>query len=142
MIARRNPSLSPSDGDASAGSLARDLLIDRQGRVVVVGEYGAAGGGREFAVLRLDADGNFDPDFGATGSGMIHVPVAGTDSTANAVALAPDQDGTGDDLVVVGRAMVSSNNQFAVVRLNDDGGLDPLFGGVTGKVTTRIGNSN
>ena len=47
-----------------------------------------------------------------------------------------NQDGDGFDLVLAGRA----NSQFALVRLNDDGGLDPLFGGGTGKVRTPMGS--
>jgi uncharacterized delta-60 repeat protein len=128
------------DGNADSKDAARDILIDPAGRIVVAGEYAPTAARPEFAVLRLDADGNPDATFGPGGAGMIHMAVTGptgSDSTANAVALAPDQDGDGSDLVVAGR----SHGLLALVRLNDDGQLDPLFGGGTGKVTGKINDN-
>ena len=125
-------------GNAASSDQSRDILIDPVGRIVVAGEYAPTRTTPEFAVLRLDPDGNLDRTFGPEGSGMVHFVVAvaaGSTSTANAVALTRDQDGEGFDLVLAGRA----HAQFAVVRLNDDGALDPLFGGGTGKATTLMG---
>jgi uncharacterized delta-60 repeat protein len=128
-------------GNATSNDTARDVLVQADGRIVVVGDYSPAAGNREFAALRLEDNGDFDATFGPGGSGMFHTPVGGADSQANAIVLVPDQFARGEDLVLAGRALVGGNNQFALVRLDRGGTLDPLFG-ASGSVTTAMGSSN
>ena len=121
----------------AAEEAARDLLVQPDGRIVLVGDYSVTAASHEFLVVRLEADGNFDTSFGPDFIGALHVPVSGIDSWANAVTLATDQDGDGWDLVLAGRARVGSADQFALIRLNDDGSLDGGFG-AGGKATAPM----
>ena len=128
-------------GNSTSNDVARDVLIQPDGRIVVVGEYSTSTASREFAALRLEENGDFDTTFGPDGTGMLHTTVGGTDSQANAVTLAPSQFGPGFDLVLAGRAAVGGFNQFGLLRLNDDGSPDFLFG-TNGMLTTPMGGSN
>jgi uncharacterized delta-60 repeat protein len=121
-------------GNPNANEQARDVLVQPDGRIVVVGEYSPTSSTHEFAALRLDPDGMPDPTFGS--GGTLHAQFPGvTDSSANAIALAPDQGGF--DLVLAGRARISSADQFALLRLNADGSPDVFFG-TLGRVTSPM----
>jgi uncharacterized delta-60 repeat protein len=63
----------------------------------------------------------------------------GQTSNAQATAIALQSD---RKIVAAGVAMVDGHQRFAVTRNLPDGGLDPAFGGGTGKVTTQVGNSD
>jgi uncharacterized delta-60 repeat protein len=60
-----------------------------------------------------------------------------SNAQATAIALQPDRK-----IVAAGVAMVDGHQRFALTRSLPDGGLDPAFGGGTGKVTTQVGNSD
>ena len=89
------------------------------GNLYVGGDFTTYNGIQEFRIVRVSANGAFDPAF-VTGTGLnnsVHV-------------IAPAADGSGD--LYVGGAF-STYNGVAVnnlVRLNDDGTIDPSF--VTG----------
>lgn len=80
--------------------------------------------------LRADPAGSLDTSFNATGYRITAVST-GSDG---ALAAATQSDGK---IVVVGPAVVSGQEQFAVVRYNTDGSLDTTFGGGDGIVTTN-----
>ena len=118
----------------AASETANDLVVQPDGKIVVVGEYAPSTTVREFLAVRLEPDGNLDTGFGPDFNGVHRIPVGtGNNATAEAVVVAPDQDTVGFDLVIAGVA-VSTNQQFALVRLNENGMLDGLFG-TGGKVT-------
>ncbi|HVK15496.1 MAG TPA: hypothetical protein VM533_01020, partial [Fimbriiglobus sp.] len=124
--------------DAAGGrSSAADVAVLPGGEMVVVGTAGnpSAGTPDAFAVARMTRDGAPDPAFGV--GGQVLVPVGAGNSSASAVAVQAD-----GKVVVVGNARVTSDpysdNQFAVVRLNPDGSLDPAFG-TGGKVLVAVG---
>ena len=91
-------------------------LLQPDGKLVLVGTRNAPG---DFSIVRLKADGSFDPTF--DGDGQASVDFGGTDQAA---AVARQADGK---LVVVGQTSVGSDS--AVVRLNPDGSLDDEFDG-------------
>lgn len=102
---------------------ARDFAIQSDGKIVVVGDANN-GGNYDFAVLRYNANGSLDSSF--DDDGKVITAVGSRDDEATSVAIQGD-----------GRILVAgwSDNDFAVVRYNTDGSLDPAFG-VGGMVKT------
>jgi uncharacterized delta-60 repeat protein len=101
------------------------------GKVVGVGySYDAISDSYAMAVVRLRADGTLDPSFSGDGKLLLHI---GFGAIAWDVAIQPD-----GRIVLVGAVSGRSGDGFELVRLNDDGSLDPTFGGA-GKVFTDFG---
>jgi uncharacterized delta-60 repeat protein len=84
----------------------------------------------DFALSRYNADGSLDPAF--DGDGRVRTDFAGGSDQAFAVAIQGD-----GKIVAAGSASVSGVD-FALVRYNSDGSLDPTFDG-DGRVTTDYG---
>ncbi len=116
-----------SDGIASipfgAGdtqSITTDVAVDQQGRTIVVGsDFATHAGGetKQAVVARLTRDGRLDSTFSGDG-----VFVLGDgEGDAQAVAIAVQSDGR----IVVA---TDTNGALDLLRLNDDGSLDPTFG--------------
>jgi uncharacterized delta-60 repeat protein len=89
--------------------------------LVAVGSAGSA----------LAAPGDLDTFFNMTG--VVTTPVL---SGAEATSVVLQLDGK---IVAAGNASNGTNLDFALVRYDTNGALDPTFGGGTGKVTTAIG---
>jgi uncharacterized delta-60 repeat protein len=118
----------------TAAAWATDVVIQPDNKIVVAGEVGANfdNAGKDFYVLRYDANGGLDPAFGTGGVARIAVTAAVDGETPYALALQPDGK------ILVGGG-VQSNALAAVVRLNADGSLDPSFG-TGGKLTFQFAN--
>ncbi len=102
----------------------RGMALQPNGKVVVAGTFTFNNGGQDFAVARFTGNGTLDPTFGIGGRVAIDVRGNGSNDHASAVALQPD-----GKIVVAGSTTVGTgNNDFAIVRLNLDGSLDPSFG--------------
>jgi uncharacterized delta-60 repeat protein len=88
----------------------------------------------DFAVARLNADGSLDAGFNGTGTQLVAFNLGGNNNDgARAVALQPD-----GRIVLAGYAeRQAPNYDFAVVRLNANGTLDPAFNG-TGRQTVAF----
>ncbi|GHJ42862.1 hypothetical protein Cs7R123_02040 [Catellatospora sp. TT07R-123] len=116
------------DGDAGAD----DVVIQRDGRIVVVGGAKDGSGDAVFAAARYLPGGALDPAFGTGGTVLINI--SGGDAMATAVALQAD-----GKIVLAGTAIGpgDTGQQFAVVRLTDTGRPDPDFGGGTGIVVAQ-----
>jgi uncharacterized delta-60 repeat protein len=113
------------------------VLVQPDGKVVVVGGDSAGGFNGGFGVVRLTADGQPDPTFGTNGRVTVSIPVNGFDgAVAFGAALQPD-----GRLVVVGWVMVGTTTisgrgitqtallvDAAAVRLTAGGQQDPTFG--------------
>ena len=100
----------------------------------------------DFAVQRLLPDGSRDPGFGG-GDGIVTTPVGPTTSSDDLLDMAVQPDGK---IVVAGRTSPTSGtggDEFAVVRLEADGDLDPAFDGENadsgdGIVRFEVGSGN
>ena len=100
----------------------------------------------DFAVQRLLPDGSRDPSFGG-GDGIVTTPVGPTTSSDDLLDMAVQPDGK---IVVAGRTSPTSGtggDEFAVVRLEADGDLDPAFDGENadsgdGVVRFEVGSGN
>ncbi|MEO7506373.1 MAG: FG-GAP-like repeat-containing protein [Pyrinomonadaceae bacterium] len=96
---------------------AKDVAIQADGKIVVVGTNGASG---DFAIARYNTNGSLDPSFDGDGKATIDLDFG----VANAVAIQPD-----GKIVVVGTALGSAIQQlgFTVARFNSNGSLDTTF---------------
>ena len=109
--------------DTLAGN---DLVLQPDGPLVLVGTEDAAvppalpSSTTELLVVRLEADGDPDPDFGT--DGFADLGISGQGDTANAAALQAD-----GSIVVAGTAQ-SINPNFAVARFTAGGEVDESFG--------------
>lgn len=93
------------------------MAIDGNGKILIAGSFNS-----RFAVMRLNADGTTDNNFGVNGL----VSVTGPSVAAEAVAL----QSTGKIILAGYKPSVQGNNiaDFEVVRLNSDGSTDNVFG--------------
>ena len=116
-------------GESSPG--APRPAVQPDGKVVFCTPLLAGGSGLDFFITRLDADGSFDTTFNFDGKVTVDFD-GGADECVN-VAIQAD-----GKIVAVGISRgtgTGSTADFAVVRLDADGSLDPTFGGGTGKTT-------
>lgn len=112
------------------------IVLQPDHKIVVAG-YMWNGNDYDFAVYRLRENGSLDPAFGA--KGQARVPFE-TERNDYADALALQSDGK---IVVSGHSgdSNSSNNDFALARLNPNGTRDTSFSG-DGRVTTNFGGND
>jgi len=116
------------------------VAIQPDGKIVAAGftTFPIANGDNNFAVVRYNPDGSLDPTFG-TGGGVItnfrtDVPTGDPDApsrnssdTARAILIQPD--GSSFKIVVGGFSDAPNGDfNFALVRYNPDGSVDPTFG--------------
>src|SRR6266480_6429724 len=110
---------------------ASAMAIQPDGKIVIAGSA-SNGFDDDFAVVRLNVDGSPDTGFGS--GGRLLIPVGDSEDRAYAVAI----DAMGR-IVLAGSATDTSTTalpQFAVVRLDSTGALDPTFNG-SGKLVFR-----
>ena len=107
---------------------ANEVVIQPDGKIVVAGTNTG-----DFEVVRYDGDGSLDATFGT--GGIVVRDLSGGDESAYAAALQPDGK------IVVGGAVATGpwRSQFALVRYDTDGTLDPTFG-TDGIVMTKFGS--
>jgi uncharacterized delta-60 repeat protein len=107
------------------------VAVQPDGKILVAGNANMGSGGLDFALVRYNADGTLDTTFGNGGKVTTAIG-AGTDR-AYAILLQPD-----GRIVLGGDSdQVANGFDFALVRYNTDGSLDPSFGN-GGIVTTPI----
>ena len=101
------------------------LVVDSQGRIVVAGEHIAAGV-YTANVLRFNANGTPDMDFGSSGIAAIEWDGAGNSGYLSDMLLAAD-----DSVIVGGEYSVYGDGlggDFAIAKLDATGTLDATFG--------------
>jgi len=104
-----------------------DLVVDALGRIAVAGNEPGPDG---FDLVRFDAAGLPDPSFGSGG-------IASLPGSSTAAELTTDAHGR---LLVAGRHRDGLvDHPFAVMRVLDDGSLDPTFAGGAPASTTFAG---
>ena len=115
------------------------VAIQDDGSIVVAGTAKPANDTSDFGVVRYDANGTLDTTF--DGDGKALTDIAGDWDEGNAVAIQPG-DGK---IVVVGGAIVPNAvgwfHDFALIRYDTNGGLDPGFG-AGGKVITDFSSGD
>ncbi|HYC46921.1 MAG TPA: hypothetical protein VED01_15705, partial [Burkholderiales bacterium] len=100
---------------------AESLTLQADGKILVAG-WGSSSGatGRDFVLLRLNADGTLDPTF--SNDGIVTVDF-GTWDKASSVRVQAD-----GKILVAGSAGEEIRSDFGLVRLNADGTFDTTFG--------------
>ncbi|MCF0069175.1 hypothetical protein LZD49_01745 [Dyadobacter sp. CY261] len=133
-----NGSLDSSFGDLgivkrSIGKIdiGTSITLQENGQIVVLAESISVeyNGYSDFAVLRLDHNGNLDNSFGINGASIFSFD--NTNDTGYALCLQPDQK-----ILAAGYTAVNNGStvDFALARFNPNGTLDNTFGN-GGKVT-------
>lgn len=118
-------------GAGAGDDYAYAVAVQSDGKIVVAGRAAEHLG--DFALVRLDRDGQLDPTFGD--GGRVLTDFTGTADTAYALAIQPD-----GKIVAAGTTTgAGTASDFAVARYNPDGSLDGSFG-TGGKVTTALGS--
>jgi len=108
------------------------LTLQSDGKIVIAGCI-RNGAPNDFLLARFQPDGSVDTSFGTGGSSII--PFSGLADIALGVAVQTD-----GKIVAVGFGSNGSNNDFAVLRVNENGSPDTTFGD-NGKLRTMIGTS-
>ncbi len=114
-----------------AGDWAYSVVIQPDGKILA--------GGRswndtnsDFALVRYNADGNLDNNFGA--GGIVTIAIGLGDDGINSLAIQDD-----GKIIAAGYSGIIPNLDFAIVRFNSNGTLDNSFG-TGGKVITPVGS--
>jgi|SRR5215213_3975134 len=118
-------------GVLSSVDEARAIVLQSDGKIVVAGYADRNTNSANFALARYQPSGATDPSFGI--AGKVVTDFTGLRDEAHAIALQPD-----GKIIVGGFANGDSDifsGDFALVRYETNGGLDPSFGN-GGKVTT------
>lgn len=122
------------DITVKGASFAEDVAIQPDGKIVVVGsDFNSGGflsfGDSDFAIARLNRDGSLDKSFAGDGTRIIGM---GEEEHAKAVAI--DTNGTPSTNPNFGKIVLAGERtngdglqQYALARLNPDGGLDTTF---------------
>ncbi len=114
--------------------IAYSLTVLPSGKIVIAGTIQVKNGTFDFAVARINDDGTFDNTFSA--DGITTTDIKGADGTDYGLSVAVQAN----NKIVVG-GWTFANNDFAMVRYNEDGSLDQTFG-TGGIVTTNIGTND
>ena len=115
---------------------ARAVAIQADGKIVTGGYAYGPGSGYRFAVVRYNSDGTLDASFGV--GGKVTTPLGVGGALARGIAIQSD-----GKIVAAGqgKAVDIFNNDFAIVRYNTNGTLDPSFGS-GGVAITAVGTSD
>jgi len=114
------------DGDnfsTFSEDLLFDLLLQPDGKIVAAGQSAVLLGDAKFALLRLNADGSADTEFGNQGRAL--TDFTAEDESAQSIALLPD-----GKIMVSGTHYYSNddNEKVVVAKYNPDGSADTTFG--------------
>jgi len=140
-LARYNPDGSLDTSFSSDGRRTTDfglqsdegfaVLIQPDGKIVAAGWANIPNNNQDFALVRYNANGSLDTNFG--GDGRVTTDFDGNSEIVHALAIQPD-----GKIVAVGESFSPVTQwDFALARYRPNGTLDPTFGG-DGKVTTPI----
>jgi uncharacterized delta-60 repeat protein len=115
-------------GFSEFDDLARAIVIQADGKIVIAGEADT-----DFAVARYNSNGTLDTTF--DGDGRVRTSINLFDS---AYDVAIQADGK---IIAAGETGNGNNSDFALIRYESSGALDPTFDS-DGVVTTAIGASD
>ena len=106
------------------------VAVQADGKLLAVrGETGS-----DFALIRYDANGTLDTAF--DGDGKVSTSVTPQTNVGKSAILLPD-----GAIIAAGYGQTESGFDFALIKYNTDGSLDPAFG-IDGKVITDYGNQS
>ncbi len=108
--------------------IARDVVVQPDGKILVVGSVDDRGDKNDFGLVRLNPDGSLDSSFAQDGRAVVAFDLGASveqqDDDATGVALMPD-----GRIVVTGSVTTAERHRdFGFARLWADGRLDSSFG--------------
>lgn len=117
-------------------NFANGMLIQPDGKIVLVGSCGVTIVVRAMCMSRHNANGTLDTSFnpGGTMPGT-RIEVIGNSNDSYATSVGRQSDGK---LLVAGTCVNNSNSEFCLFRLTDAGALDSAGFGTGGKVITAV----
>ena len=110
---------------------ANSLVIQGDGKIVVVGYTFSSFSGNDVSCVRYDTDGNIDNSFGINGIATFDIQT-GSDDKATSVDIQSD-----GKLILCGYSDDGTDRSSLIMRLNTDGSIDTSFG-TAGKVLTNF----
>lgn len=113
------------------------VALQNDGKILVAG-YSYNNPYSDIALARYMSNGSLDNSFGNSGKVLTDIGNSYGSTIDYGNSLAIQNDGK---IIVVGRSNIGANDDFAVVRYNQDGTLDNTFSS-DGKVTTNFSNYN
>ena len=105
----------------TSDDVGRKVLVQADGKIVVVGYSVGSTTGLDFAVVRYNLDGTLDTTFGS--NGRVTTDLGSVDESGWSAALQDD-----GKIVVVGRKFNGIADDMVVIRYNTNGSLDTSFG--------------
>ena len=112
---------------------ATSVAIQTDGKIVAAG-YHHNGSNFDFAIIRYNSNGTFDPTFNS--NGVVLTNVGSGNDYIYSLAIQPD-----GKIVVAGTASNGTDLDFALARYNTNGSLDNTFG-TAGITITDFGSGN
>jgi uncharacterized delta-60 repeat protein len=126
----------------SGNDTAFGLAVRSSGKIVM-GGTALIGSDKDFAIAQFNADGTTDATFGSGGSGRRTVDVSGISGTSGgndaAYTLTLLSSGAA---VLVGKARIGPDDDFAILKFTSSGALDTTFGGGDGIATHDFAGTN
>jgi uncharacterized delta-60 repeat protein len=117
----------------SSHDLGYSLAIQPDGKILLGGFcYNVSNW--DFCIARFNSNGSLDTSFGS--SGKVIQSIGSSDDYGYSLAIQPD-----GKILLGGRCLNGSNNDFCIARFNSDGTPDTSFGS-SGKVIQDIGSSS
>lgn len=117
---------------SNANDVPYSISVLNDGKILVAGKAHFAGIGDSYmTVVKYNNNGSVDESFGDAGVSNIIL----NDTSSYATGLLVQQD---NKIVLTGTIVSSNNEDFALVRLNSNGGRDPSFG-INGIVISDFG---
>jgi uncharacterized delta-60 repeat protein len=110
------------DFSGNSDDVARSLQLDDIGNIYVAGSSEVNGNRDDFAVIKLDTNGDLYPSFGA--NGKVIIDFSGN-SGDEGYSLQLDKLG---NIYVAGSSYLNGSHDFAVIKLKPNGNLDNTFG--------------
>jgi uncharacterized delta-60 repeat protein len=111
-----------SNNGTGANIPINDLIIQSDGKIVIVGQFTDFDGNSSYSICRLKSDGSFDSTFNFGGVGFNIL------SSAGSISILPD-----DSMIIVGTfTTYNGTSANKIIKLTKDGSIDTSFGKGTG----------
>ena len=116
----------------TSGATLTSTKIQQDGKILAAGHY-YNGSNEDFVLMRYTSDGTLDDSFGT--NGIVTTQVGASSDYAYSMAI------QNDGKIILAGSGFQTNDDYALVRYNNDGTIDNTFG-INGKVFTQVGAAN
>ncbi|HEV7330216.1 MAG TPA: MopE-related protein [Flavisolibacter sp.] len=99
----------------------RSGVLQPDGKIIVAGNISPLNSSQDFAMMRFNADGTPDINFGT--NGVVKTSIGISSDLGHTVMILPD-----GKIILGGESSIGGGSAFAIARYNSDGSLDNSFG--------------